>query len=381
MKIVIVPDAFKESLSSVAVAEAVAKGWRRVFPDARCVTLPVADGGEGTVEALVFACGGKYLEAPVHDPLGKPLRARYGCDAEGQCAFIEMAAASGLMLLSPDKRNPLVTSSYGTGELIAHALDQGFRHLVIGIGGSATNDGGAGMLQALGIRLLDARGRDIAPGGAALAHLAHIDAANLHPALATCRVDIASDVGNPLTGSQGASAVFGPQKGATPAMVRQLDDNLVHFAHILKRDTGKDVANLPGAGAAGGMGAALLAFFDATLRPGIDIVLEAIGLERHLHDADLVITGEGRFDGQTALGKAPAGVAKLARKHGVPVIALAGSISPDAQALYDLGINAFFPVIPAPCSLQQALRDAAANIERTAHNIAATFALAKRHAR
>lgn len=379
MKIVIAPDSFKESLSSVEVADAVERGWRQIFPDAVCVKLPVADGGEGTVEALVSATGGQWLEADVHDPLGKPIVARYGCDAQERRAFIEMAAASGLMLVPPEARNPLRTGSFGTGELIRDALDKGFSDLIIGIGGSATNDGGAGMLQALGIRLLDAQGRDIAPGGAALADLAHIDMSGRHPRLDQCRVQIACDVNNPLTGERGASAVFGPQKGATPEMVRQLDKNLAHFAEVIRRDVGKDVANVPGAGAAGGMGAALLAFFDAQLRPGIEIVLETIGLQAHLQDADWVITGEGRLDGQTAFGKTPVGVARLAQAQGVPVIALAGSVTSDVQRLYAAGLDAVFSVTPSPCRLQDALRDAADNVARTSRNIAALLMLSAKN--
>ena len=377
MKILIAPDSFKESLSSIAVAQAIEKGWRQVFPNAECVKLPVADGGEGTVDALVFATQGHCFDAEVHDPLGQRITARYGTDATGCVAFIEMAAASGLMLVPPDKRNPLVTSSYGTGELIRDALDRGFTDILIGIGGSATNDGGAGMLQALGIRLLDSDGRDLPPGGAALSQLARIDVSGQHPRLAGCRMQIACDVNNPLTGPEGASAVFGPQKGATPEMVRELDAALARFATILRRDTGKDIASIPGAGAAGGMGAALLAFFRAELRPGIDIVLETIAMEQHLCHATLVITGEGRIDAQTICGKTPIGVARLAQKHGIPVIAIAGSIGAGAEAVFAHGITALHAIIPAPCTLQEALDHAADNIERTARNIAATFVIAR----
>lgn len=375
MKIIIAPDSFKESLSSIAVANAIAQGWQDIFPEAQCLKLPVADGGEGTVEALVFATQGDYFTVDVHDPLGNIISAAYGCNGERSIAFIEMAAASGLMLVPPEQRNPLITSSYGTGELIGDALDRGFRHIIIGIGGSATNDGGAGMLQALGIRLLDEKGEELPPGGASLHKLASIDIRRQHPQLAHCRIDIACDVNNPLTGEKGASAVFGPQKGADAEMVRTLDANLAHFATIIQRDIGKDVANIPGAGAAGGMGAALLAFFPARLRPGIEIVLETIALEDKLDNATVVITGEGRMDAQTAYGKTPVGVARLAAKHHVPVIAIAGSIAPGAEAVFAEGINALHAIVPAPCTLQEALDNAADNIRHSVRNIAATFYL------
>ncbi len=373
MKIVIAPDSYKESLSALEVAQAVEAGFRAVFPQADYVLVPVADGGEGTVEAMVAATGGRRLEVAVTGPLGESVQAFYGLTGDGETAVIEMAAASGLALVPPARRNPLLTTSRGTGELIRSALDAGARRFILGIGGSATNDGGAGMVQALGARLLDADGQALAPGGAALAALARIDVSALDPRLAECRIEVACDVDNPLTGPRGASAVFGPQKGATAGMVHTLDANLAHFARIIERDLGVAVDQVPGAGAAGGMGAAMLAFFGATLKPGIEIVTAAVGLEAHVRDADLVITGEGRIDFQTVHGKTPVGVARVAKRHGKPVIGIAGSLGANVGVVYAHGIDAVFSVLNAPCSLDDALREAAVNVELTARNVAATL--------
>ena len=292
MKIVIAPDSWKESLSALEVASAIEQGFREIYPDAEYVRLPVADGGEGTVEAMVAATGGHQVPLTVTGPLGEPVEAFYGLSGDRQCAFIEMAAASGLESVPPAQRNPLLTTSWGTGELIRHALDAGVRQIIIGIGGSATNDGGAGMAQALGAKLLTADGQQIAPGGGALETLARIDLGELEPRLADCRIDVACDVTNPLTGPQGASAVFGPQKGATAQMIDRLDGGLRHYARIIARDLDCDVLSLEGGGAAGGMGAALYAFCGAQLRPGIEIVTDALQLAERVADADLVITGE-----------------------------------------------------------------------------------------
>lgn len=371
MKIVIAPDSYKESLSALDVAGCIEQGFREIFPDAEYVKLPMADGGEGTVEAMIAATLGRRLELDVTGPLGKPVTAFYGLSGDGRSAFIEMAAASGLELLTPAQRDPRITSSFGTGELICHALDAGVEHIIIGIGGSATNDAGAGMLQALGVRLLDHNGEDLAPGGAALAQLARIDAAGLDARIERCRIDVACDVTNPLTGEQGASAIFGPQKGATPQMVEQLDQALAHFAQVVARDAGKEVLSLAGGGAAGGMGAALYAFCGARLRPGIDIVTGALNLEAQLRDADLVITGEGRIDSQSIHGKVPVGVARIAKRHNKPVIGIAGSLTPDVGVVHGHGIDAVFSVMNSVCSLEQALQDAAQNVRRAARNIAA----------
>ena len=373
MKIVIAPDSYKESLSALEVAQAVEAGFRQVFPDANYVLVPVADGGEGTVDAMVAATGGRKETVTVSGPLGEPVEAFYGLTGDGDTAVIEMAAASGLALVPPDRRNPLLTSSRGTGELIRAALDAGARRFILGIGGSATNDGGAGMVQALGARLLDLEGRELDGSGGDLARLERIDVSALDPRLAECRIEVACDVDNPLTGARGASAVFGPQKGATPEMVQVLDANLARLARIVGRDLGVAVDTVPGAGAAGGMGAAMLAFFGATLKPGIEIVTAAVDLDTHVRDADLVITGEGRIDFQTVHGKTPIGVARVAKRHGKPVIGIAGSLGAEVGVVHAHGIDAVFSVLGKPCTLDEALRDAAANVELTARNVAAVL--------
>lgn len=373
MKILIAPDSFKESLSALEVAQAVQAGFSQVFPQAIYVLVPVADGGEGTVDAMVAATGGRRESVTATGPLGTPVEAFYGLTGDGATAVIEMAAASGLMLVPAAQRNPLLTTSRGTGELIRAALDAGARRFILGIGGSATNDGGAGMVQALGARLLDARGEDIGPGGGALAGLERIDVSALDARLAECCIEVACDVDNPLTGPRGASAVFGPQKGATAEMVQTLDANLARFARIVERDLGVAVDAVPGAGAAGGMGAAMLAFFGATLKPGIEIVTAAVDLDTHVRDADLVITGEGRIDFQTVHGKTPIGVARVAKRHGKPVIGIAGSLGANVGVVHEHGIDAVFSVLNRPCTLDEALRDAAANVELTARNVAAAL--------
>ncbi|MFP5402000.1 MAG: glycerate kinase [Gammaproteobacteria bacterium] len=373
MKIVIAPDSYKESLSALEVAQAVASGFRQVFPDAEYVLVPVADGGEGTVDAMVAATGGRREAVAVSGPLGARVEAFYGLTGDGETAVIEMAAASGLALVPPAQRNPLRTSSRGTGELIRAALDAGARRFILGIGGSATNDGGAGMVQALGARLLDAEGRELDGSGGDLARLDRIDVSALDARLAECRIEVACDVDNPLTGPRGASAVFGPQKGATPEMVQVLDANLARLARIVERDLGVAVDQVPGAGAAGGMGAAMLAFFGATLKPGIEIVTAAVDLDTHVRDADLVITGEGRIDFQTVHGKTPIGVACVAKRHGKPVIGIAGSLGADVGVVHAHGIDAVFSVLSRPCTLDEALGDAAANVELTARNVAAVL--------
>jgi glycerate kinase len=370
MKIVIAPDSFKESLSALQVATAIEAGVREVFPEAACHKLPMADGGEGTLQALVDATGGTVHQVEVTGPTGRRIQAAFGLSADGHLAVVEMASASGLEGVPVAERDPRSATSRGTGELIRAALDAGARRFVVGLGGSATNDAGAGMLQALGVRLRDADGQELAPGGAALARLQHIDIGQLDARIAECRIDVACDVTNPLVGPRGASHVFGPQKGATPAMVAELDACLQRFADVLRADLGQDVAQVPGTGAAGGLGAALLAVLGAQLRPGCEVVTDAIGLDDALRDADLVITGEGRTDGQTLYGKAPIGVARVAARHGVPVIGLSGAVTPDAAVLHAHGIAALFSAVPGPCTLDDALRDAAANVQTAARNIA-----------
>jgi len=376
MKIVIAPDSFKESLSALDVALHIREGFRAVYPDADYVVLPVADGGEGTVDALVAATGGRRITRRVVGPLGDEVEAFYGVTGDGDAAVIEMAAASGLELVPPDARNPLVTTTFGVGELIRAALDDGARRFIIGIGGSATNDGGAGMLQALGVRFLDAGGRDLALGGGALADLERIDLSGLDPRLAACAIEVACDVDNPLVGPHGASAIFGPQKGATPEMVRVLDANLARYAALIERTIGKSVADMPGAGAAGGLGAGLHAFLGARLRPGIEIVMETVEMDRVVADADLIVTGEGRLDGQTIHGKTPIGVASVAERHGKPVIAIAGSLGRGFEAVYDHGIAAVFSVLSRPCTVAEALAEGAVNLRNTARDVAATLRVA-----
>ncbi|HEN3347568.1 TPA: glycerate kinase [Yersinia enterocolitica] len=375
MKIVIAPDSYKESLSALEVAVQIEAGFRTQFPDAEYIKLPVADGGEGTVEAMVAATAGRMIKANVTGPLGDEVDAFYGVSGDEKCAFIEMAAASGLELVPPPLRNPLKTTSYGTGELIGKALNQGVKHIIIGIGGSATNDGGAGMVQALGVKLLDKHGKQIGFGGGKLAELDRIDISELDPRIKSCRIEVACDVTNPLTGSAGASAVFGRQKGATPAMIVQLDEGLRHYADVIKRHLGIDVDQVEGAGAAGGLGAALLAFCGATLSPGIDIVTDALGLDALVRDATFVITGEGRMDSQTIHGKVPVGVARVAKRYNKPVIGIAGNLTDDVDVVYEHGLDAVFSVIDTICTLDQALDNAAGNVFRAARNIAATLAI------
>ena len=373
MKIVIAPDSYKESLSALEAADAMERGFHSVFPEAEYKKMPMADGGEGTVQSLVDATKGKIEERIVTGPLGKQVKAFFGLMGDGETAVIEMAAASGLHLVPAEDRNPLITSTRGTGELISAALDFGVDHIIIGLGGSATNDGGAGMIQALGGRLLDEAGREIGDGGGALSELAAIDLAGLDERLKNVQIEVACDVDNPLTGPRGASAIFGPQKGATPEMIELLDKNLSHFADVAEKALGKSFREIEGVGAAGGLGASLLAFLDAKLKRGIDIVLDAVSFDEAVKDADLVITGEGRIDSQTIYGKTPIGVAKAAKKYDVPVIGLAGSLSDDSDVVYEHGIDALFSIVPGVVTLPEAFEHAADYMERTARNIAASM--------
>ncbi|MBI1927409.1 glycerate kinase [Candidatus Poribacteria bacterium] len=378
MKIVIAPDSFKGSLTALQAAEAIEIGMRRVFPDAAIEKVPMADGGEGTVQSLVDATGGEIRVASVRDPLGNEIEAKYGVLGDGITAVIEMAAASGLTLVPPNKRNPLVTTTYGTGQLIRSALEHGCRRLIVGLGGSATNDGGAGMAQALGAKLLTAAGEQIQWGGGGLGELHSIDISGLHPRIAEVETVVACDVNNPLTGERGAAYVYGPQKGATPEIVKGLDANLAHFDKVVERDLGQAVGNIPGAGAAGGLGAGLIAFLNATLRSGIDIVIEAVQLTQRLEDVDLVITGEGRMDFQTVFGKTPVGVAKVAKKRGIPVIAIAGSLAEGADSVYDAGIDAMIDIVPEPMPLESAIENAPALISVAAERVARMVAIGMR---
>ncbi len=379
MKIIIAPDSFKESLSAETAAQAIRRGFADILPDADYHCLPLADGGEGTAAALVAARQGRWVSLAVDDPLGRPVQARYGLLPDGS-AVMEMAAASGLHHVAVAERNPLLTSSYGTGQMLAHVLQHGIRRIILGIGGSATNDGGAGMLQALGWRLLDARGAELPRGGAALSRLARIDGQNRLPQLADADITVACDVHNPLTGQHGASAVFGPQKGATPAMVAQLDAALSHYADAVAASGLPDRRQHPGSGAAGGLGFALYSLLGARLCSGIELVMAAAGLSQLLPGADLLITGEGRIDGQTALGKVPFGVLQAAKEHKVPVIALAGSVGSDHAALHQLGFAAVFPSIARPATLAEVLAEAETRLQDTARQVAAVWQLGRRAA-
>ncbi|HEY8532072.1 MAG TPA: glycerate kinase [Limnochorda sp.] len=378
MRVVIAPDSFKGSLSAAGVAEALARGVRRAWPTAQVTTLPVADGGEGWVETMVRATGGRLISCRVTGPLGEPVEAQYGLfDQDGQgVAVIEMAAASGLTLVPPERRDPRLTTTRGTGELIRDALDRGARRLLVGIGGSATNDGGAGMAQALGVRLLDEAGNDLPPGGAALARLARVDLGGLDPRLAQVEVVVACDVDNPLTGERGASAVYGPQKGATPEMVQELDAALAHYADVVEGVLGRSIRNTPGAGAAGGLGFGLMAFAGARLQRGIDLALDTLQADRHFAGASLVITGEGRVDRQTLHGKVPFGVAQRAAARGIPVVAVGGSIGPlPPEAMEQLraaGILAVVPIVESPCTLEEAMepQNTQERLERAGERIA-----------
>ncbi len=366
MKIVVAPQAFKGSLDAVHVAQAISRGVRQVFADAEIIQLPVADGGEGTVRALVQASAGRTITTRVIGPLEAPVHATWGLLGNDDAGVIEMAAASGLPLIRREQRNPMRTTSYGTGELIRHALDCGVRTLIVGIGGSATNDGGAGMAQALGARFLDARGEPLPLGGGHLHHLDRIEISSLDSRLAGVAVEVACDVNNPLVGPNGASHVYGPQKGADPQMVRELDEALERYAEIVLRDVGKDVRDMPGAGAAGGMGAGLVAFLNARLRPGVEIVFDALRLDERMSGADLIITGEGRMDRQDLHGKAPLEVAKRARALGVPCIAVVGSTGRDYQVVYDHGIDAVIGTVNRPMAIDRAVAESARLITEAA---------------
>ena len=360
------PNAFKGSLSAPKAAAAIARGVRQIMPDAEIVEVPVADGGDGTVEALVTAQRGVFRSAEVEGPLGEPVQATYGLIQERRTAVVELASASGLALLAPDRRNPRIASTYGFGQLLEAVRVSGVNAVIAGIGGSATNDGGAGMAQALGYRLLDAQGRDLPRGGAALSALERIDGLGLHPGWRSVEVTVACDVTNPLTGAKGASFVYGPQKGADPDTVRDLDAALARLAQVIERDLGKRVAEIPGAGAAGGTGAGLIAFLDAALVPGAPLVVGAAGLDLALEGAQLAITGEGRADSQTAFGKAPGEVARRAHATGVPTLLLAGSKGPGWERLSEIGVTEVRTLDEEGENPEQLMQDAASALTRAA---------------
>lgn len=377
MKIVIAPDSFKESLTALEVADAIEMGFKKFYPYVDYVKIPMADGGEGTVQSLVDALKGKVVERSVTAPLGNKIQAFFGISGDNQTAVIEMAAASGLHLVSPAQRNPLKTTSFGTGELIKAALDLGVKKIILGIGGSATNDAGAGMLQALGVQLLNANNQQIGLGGENLSLISKIDLSKLDSRLQQVEILVACDVDNPLCGEKGASTVFGPQKGATPEIVQQLDRALFHFSDIVQQDLDLNIRDQAGAGAAGGMGGGLLLLPNVQLKAGVQIIIDAVNLNEQIKDADLVITGEGRMDSQTVHGKTPIGVAKAAKLFNKPVIAIVGSLKDDYEVVYEHGIDAVFPIIRQLKSLDETLKLGRENLISTAQNIARLYKLTK----
>ncbi len=364
MKVIVAPDSFKGSLTAIEAAEAMAAGIHDVGPDIRTVLLPAADGGEGTMRSLVDATNGRYVSVTVEDPLGRPICATYGILGDGETCAIEIAEASGLMRLQEHEKNPHMASSYGTGELIAHALDNGYRKFIIGLGGSATNDGGAGILQALGMRLLNKEGIELPKGGGGLQYISSIDSTNWDFRIAESEFLIASDVKNPLVGSEGASAIFGPQKGASPADVDSLDRNLRKFADAIEKETGVALHSKEGAGAAGGAGGAFQAFFNCEMRQGIDVVLEAIDFERHVKDADLIVTGEGKTDLQTLSGKTPFGIAKVAHREGKPVILISGAVDEESRDALTPLFTQVHAIMDENVSVEDAIADAFNHLRR-----------------
>lgn len=370
MKIILAPDSFKESMTAKEVCQEIEKGLKKILKNIECIPVPMADGGEGTTQSLVDATNGEFFTIDVTGPLGDVVKARFGILGDKKTAIIEMAQASGLELVPREKRNPMITTTYGTGELIKKALEKGVSTILIGIGGSATNDGGAGMFQALGGKLLDKNGNDIGFGGGELSKLDRIDISNLDSRIKDVEIIVACDVQNPLTGKNGASHIFGKQKGANEEEREILDKNLKNFAEIIRKDIGKDVENIAGAGAAGGLGAGLMAFLSAKLKKGVEIVIEYSELEKKIQGADLVITGEGSIDGQTRFGKTPYGVAKTAQKYDIPVIALAGNIGKDIETLYEHGFTAILPILTKVESLDEAIKNGKNNVEYIAETLA-----------
>ncbi len=370
MKILVAPNAFKEALSAREAGEAIKGGLLIALPNSDIIVLPIADGGDGTIEVLVEATDGQFIKKEVTGPLGERIIAEFGILGDGKTAIIEMARSSGLALVPKDKRNPAITTTYGVGELIREALDRGVKRVLVGIGGSATNDGGAGMAQALGARLLDKEGKELPFGGLALKELANIDMTNFHPLAKECEVIVMADVKNPLCGPEGASYVYGPQKGGTKELIEELDKALFNFAQIVKRDLGKDILNLPGSGAAGGLGGGLVAFLNAKLRPGIEVVLETLNIDEKLNEIDLVISGEGKIDGQTIFGKGPAGIAKKAKEKSIPVILLGGAVDEDAEILIKEGlVDALFSITRGPITLEESIKHTKEQLEWISYQI------------
>lgn len=370
MKFILAPDSFKESMTSKEACDAMEKGIKKVIKNAEIIKVPMADGGEGTVEALVTSTNGKFIETLVTHPLGKEkVKARYGILGDGSKAIIEMAEASGIQLVKREERNPYITTTYGTGELILDSINRGVKHILIGIGGSATNDGGAGMIQALGGRLLDSKGNDLPFGGKALENIKKIDLSNLDKRLKDIKFEVACDVTNPLIGETGASRIFGPQKGATEEMIVVLDNALKNYSEVIKRDLGIDITYEEGAGAAGGLGGALLAFLNAELKKGIELVIKHTGLNEKVKGADFVFTGEGGIDSQTIFGKTPMGVASVAKANNVKTIAFAGKIEEGSENLYEVGITSIFSIMRGVSDIDTALKMGKYNLEKTVENV------------
>jgi len=377
MKIVIAPDSFKGSVSARDAAQSIKNGIMKVYKDINLVCIPMADGGEGTVQPMVDVTGGKIIKIKVHGPMFREVDAFYGILGDGKTAIIEMAAASGLPLVPDNQKDPMTASTYGTGELIKHALDEGCERIIMGVGGSATNDGGQGMAKALGVRFLDKQGYDIGYGGGSLDKLFTIDISGIDKRVKNCEVILACDVENPLCGPNGATYIFGPQKGAKDGVLEILDKNLEHYADVIKSTLDIDIKDYPGAGAAGGLGGGAMAFLNAKMRKGVEIVIDMVSLDEHVKDADLVITGEGMMDFQTQFGKTPFGVAKTAKKYDVPVIALVGKIGKGADALYDLGIDSIFSIVDGPMSLEDAMANGGKLLEDAAERVMRLYRIAE----
>ncbi|MCM4167007.1 Glycerate 2-kinase [Arenibacter antarcticus] len=373
MKIIVAPDSFKDCLSAKEVSASITKGIRQVYPEAIILEIPLSDGGEGLIDALLDGISGTVLTVPVLDPLGRTIRSEFGVLKDGKTAIIELARASGLELLKEKERNPLLTSTYGTGQLIKAALDHGCEKIIVGLGGSATNDGGTGMLKALGARFLDVRGEEVGDGGGQLENLERIDLSNFDTRIGDCEVVVACDVSNPLAGPNGASFIYGAQKGGDERSLELLDNSLYKYGSVIRDQFNIDVVNKEGAGAAGGTGAALLAFMNGKIVNGIDLVLQMVSMEQHLNNTDLVVTGEGKIDLQTLNGKTVVGVSKMAKKHQVPVIVLAGKVGDHMNAIFELGVTAVFPIVDGPIALEEALKKAPQLLERTARNIMNTI--------
>jgi glycerate kinase len=377
MNVLIAPDSFKGSLSSKEVSNAIEKGFKKVLPQSNTKKVPIADGGEGTVESVIESAGGRIYRVVVHDPLMRRISSFFGILDDGKTAVIEMAAASGIGLLRREEQDPWYTTSYGTGELIKAALDRKCSTIILGIGGSATNDAGAGMLSALGVKLTDKTGSVIKPGGGFLSEISSIDVSDLDKRINNTKMLVACDVNNPLTGESGSSFVYGPQKGADKDMILKLDNNLKHFASLVKKIHGRDIETIPGSGAAGGIGGGLLGFLDAELMPGFELISQVIKLEKFIKDSHLVITGEGKIDNQTIYGKAPAGILKLAKKYNIPVIAVTGQLESGSDELYEMGFQVIMPIVDKPMNLEEAFKSASFLLEDTGERIARFVQLTK----